>query len=698
MSRRPRARDKTAAPATPGGKRGGRPAPPLCTDAAIPAVRARGGDRLVAALCGTAAFVVYALTLTDTVSGGDSGELISVAYRLGVAHPPGYPLYTLLAKLTTLVPLGAIAWRVSLFSALCAAAAAMVLCRALILWTGSRAAGVLAAGAFAFSPLVWPYAIAAEVFALNNVFVAGLVYFSVRGARERQALGAASARTMYLAAFWLGFGFSNHHTLVLLGLPFGLYLLYLRGAHVTPRYAAGLATAVALGFLPYLLLVVRGNFATEVSWGHTSSWDGLVTHFLRREYGTFRLADRSVGGAGTFWPRFVLFWRDTAHSTLLLVVPLGVAAAAAFLRAGGIRLVATLWTIALLFYLVVFCSLSNVRLDAPLHVYMQQRFWQQALLIVCALMGLGWTQVARVLPAGAAMPVGWVVAIGLSAVLVVEHFPDMQRHRNPIVRSYGEAMLASVSPHGILVVSSDEAIGSLRYLQHVEGLRRDVRVVPVGIMGLPWFRGLAARYWPDLVVPPPGFTFREFLDANAGRATVFVANRVPWLQTLEERYSLWPLGLAEQVLPKGQLPPPGWVERAEAALAGVDPALARRFPAWSWEHGIGAAYWKLYERLGVAVVQAAARAGDDTAAHERAVRVLHTLAARQPSVSATVYKNLGVAYQALSRSRPDAAERMVVAWRRYLDIAPPGDPDLGNIRLLVSEAEKKLQRGAAATR
>jgi hypothetical protein len=486
---------------------------------------------------------------------------------------------------------------------------------------------------------------------------------------------------------------------VLFGIPFGLYLLYLRGrGAASPRFLAGLAAAVALGFLPYLLLVVRGDYVTEVSWGHTSTWDGLVTHFLRREYGTFRLADASVGEAGTFWPRFVLFWRDTASSTFFLVVPLGVAAAAVLVRAGSARLVAALWAVALLFYLGVFCSLSNVRLDDPLHVYMQQRFWQQGLVIVCALMALGWTEIARLLPTKAAAPAGWVLAIALSAALVAEHFPDMLRHRNPVVRSYGEAMLAAVSPRGVLVVSSDEAIGSVRYLQQVEGVRRDVRVVPVGIMGLPWFRGFAARHWPELVVPRPGFTFREFLDANAARMPVFVANRVPWLQTLEQRYSLWPAGLVEQALPKGREPPPGWVERAEASLARVDPALALRMPVWSWEHGIGVAYWKLYERLGTAVVQAAARRGDDTAAHERAVRVLQALAAGQPSVSATVYKNLGVAYHALSRRRPDDAARMVAAWRRYLEVAPPNDPDLGNIRLLITQAEARLKTAPPPSR
>ena len=50
--------------------------------------------------------VVYVSTLYPSAPGGDSGELIVAAHKLGVAHPPGYPLYTLAGKLATLVPVG----------------------------------------------------------------------------------------------------------------------------------------------------------------------------------------------------------------------------------------------------------------------------------------------------------------------------------------------------------------------------------------------------------------------------------------------------------------------------------------------------------------------------------------------------------------------------------------------------------------
>ncbi|MEK9150291.1 MAG: DUF2723 domain-containing protein [Candidatus Desantisbacteria bacterium] len=72
-------------------------------------------------------FGVYLYTLTPTVGFHDSGELITVAYTLGIAHPPGYPLYTLLGKVfCTLIPIGNIAYRMNMESALFASLAVML--------------------------------------------------------------------------------------------------------------------------------------------------------------------------------------------------------------------------------------------------------------------------------------------------------------------------------------------------------------------------------------------------------------------------------------------------------------------------------------------------------------------------------------------------------------------------------------------
>jgi tetratricopeptide (TPR) repeat protein len=73
-----------------------------------------------------ASLVVYTCTLAPAVTLVDSGELIVAARSLGIAHPPGFPLYVLLAHLATLVPIGGVAVRVNFASALFAALAASV--------------------------------------------------------------------------------------------------------------------------------------------------------------------------------------------------------------------------------------------------------------------------------------------------------------------------------------------------------------------------------------------------------------------------------------------------------------------------------------------------------------------------------------------------------------------------------------------
>jgi hypothetical protein len=84
----------------------------------------RGNNALFApGLTTLCALLVYVLTLAPDLTwanfGTDGGELITAAVTLGVPHPPGYPTYVLLGKLISLIPMGTVAYRFNLFSAVC---------------------------------------------------------------------------------------------------------------------------------------------------------------------------------------------------------------------------------------------------------------------------------------------------------------------------------------------------------------------------------------------------------------------------------------------------------------------------------------------------------------------------------------------------------------------------------------------------
>jgi hypothetical protein len=128
----------------------------------------------LAALTAAVALAVYAPTVARDLSWAgaatDGGELITASFTLGVPHPPGYPTYVVLGKLVSLLPLGTVAFRYNLFSAVCAALAAGLLVAAIRAHWGGRVrpvTAIAAALAFAWLPLVWSQAVVAEVYALN---------------------------------------------------------------------------------------------------------------------------------------------------------------------------------------------------------------------------------------------------------------------------------------------------------------------------------------------------------------------------------------------------------------------------------------------------------------------------------------------------------------------------------------------------
>jgi hypothetical protein len=175
-------------------------------------------------------------------------------------------------------------------SAVCGALSSALLSAAIGSWVGCAWTGIAAGGAFAFSPLVWMYAVQGEVFALNNLMNALLLFLLVRYDAQ-PTLGRACA-----GAFAIGLALTNQHTIIFFCVPYAVWALLVGGrALLTPRALACLVLSGLLGLSPYAYLVlVGGEQAAWGSWGDTTSVQGFFIHLLRREYGTFRLANTAA--------------------------------------------------------------------------------------------------------------------------------------------------------------------------------------------------------------------------------------------------------------------------------------------------------------------------------------------------------------------------------------------------------------------
>src|SRR5204863_4636431 len=127
----------------------------------------------------TAAGILYFLTAARDIVVGDSPELITAAVTLGVAHAPGYPLFTMLGHLFSLLPIGQIPFRLNLLSVVCDALTAGVIYLTAARLTKSQLAAAIAALLLAVNSIFWEWSLAAEVFPLNNLFAAILILLLV---------------------------------------------------------------------------------------------------------------------------------------------------------------------------------------------------------------------------------------------------------------------------------------------------------------------------------------------------------------------------------------------------------------------------------------------------------------------------------------------------------------------------------------
>ncbi len=645
-------------------------------------------SRSRAIACGTLGVLVFGLylaTLYPSVAGGDSGELVTVADTLGVAHPPGYPLFTLLGFLFSRLPWGTVAWRVNLLSAVSGSLCAGLLCWAVARWTRRVSAGWLAGGVFALSPLVWRYAIQAEVFALNDFFCAALLALLIAYAQTKR-IGLAR-----LAAFTFGLGLSNHHLFLLTGGPCLLALLQIgRDSLARPRRLAELALCGAAGLLPYAYLPWAAAHGPAIAWGDVATAKGFIDHFLRRDYGTFQLHASAGSSADGFFTRLGLYLLSLPGELLGLGILLAFFGLWPGRRTAGTPIKAAV-AVSLSLYLLIFHALSNIDLQDPLSRGVQARFWQQPNLLWCAAAGLGLARLR--------LRSWWPGAIAALAVAAQGgwHFRGADQRGNHTLENYGRAILDSLPRDAILVTQGDLCLSTTRYWQLTQRQRLDVAIVHQNLMSYAWYRPQAERLMPGVTIPDPVYvpgpevalSLRPFLDANQSRRRVFVCNEGP--ETADPRreaaYRWVPWGMTDEAVPLGREPEDlpalqRWLEGNQAAFAAFALPPADRFGPDSWEHSAVLSYWKHRNEMVDFLMRAAQREPREDL-YLLSGSLLEDIIRNYPDAPPEVYRNLGAIYAEAAKFNPAHQQRAIAAWKQFIARAPASDPESKKLRQML---------------
>lgn len=464
---------------------------------------------MISSLVALAALVVYMRTLAASVDFIDAGELSADAWTLGIAHPTGYPLFTVLGWLFVHLPIHPEpVVRLNMMAALFCAAGVFVffhivrfIIRGFFKVTPgpsehlSLAASAGASLLLAFSETYWSQAVAVEVYSLHMLLLGIVLYCFVRASVGRGAGGQAreesasdsSTGWWLLFAFSLGLAFTNHMTTILLA-PGFLYLYFIQ-QRWNPRSWKRIGTMVLpflLGLSVYLYLPLRAARSPVLNWGNPITFERFLWHVSGKQFRVWIFSSTEAAGR-----QLVYFMNSLPAEHAYVGLVLAVIGVAVLWRRSRRIFIFTL-------LLFVACVAYAINYDIhDIDSYFLLAYMMVALWGGCGLYMLGMLFINRF----SWKPGGIVVVFLLIALVPFSfHYRASDESSNYLVEDYTHNMFASLQPDAVILSFQwDYWLSASYYEQLVKGVRPDVIVIDKELLRRSWYITQLERRYPWLI-------------------------------------------------------------------------------------------------------------------------------------------------------------------------------------------------------
>ncbi len=543
----------------------------------VPAYAATIAALLVAIISMT----VYAITASRSITWWEGPEYITSAATLGVVHPPGSLLLTILGWIVTKIPLAlSTTFKLNLFAGLMAAlTSGMIaalgvrtlsmaeLSRKFVPTFGAYATAAIGAGLgaliFTFAFTTWHYATIFTPYILTALFTAMILCALLRWWREAEFGNAVC--WLFLAAFLFGLDFSVHRTNLLL-LPGVFVWLLLRrpGVLISARaWAAGIAGAIC-GLIPHFFLIPMAARNPFINFTNPDSLSRFWDYVSLKMYGGSWLL-KLLPRKGTFWGSQMM---DYLHGFAANFAPvtdkLGFMAILPLLI-GLIGLVMMLrrnWRLGvgmLVFFLLTSLG-AVIYFNVPENFFREMdRHYLPSFVIFSIFIAYGAGSLflmVRKLGRGGTGKGSFELTVVMVLIMlwaignqILHNRESSDRANSFFAEDFARNMLMTLPPDGILFTGGDNDTYPLWDLQTVENVRPDVTVLNLSLLNTSWYLESLMKRQPDfpigltpeeiaslrplpwadttIVVPVPSSVLNEFVPADSTRPDVLLLNIAP---------------------------------------------------------------------------------------------------------------------------------------------------------------------------
>ena len=441
-------------------------------------------DHVVAAALWLTVFFVYIQTIARTVGFIDSGELATVPYVLGIAHPTGYPLWTLITHIFSHLPIAdEEIVRLNIFSSLATSFAAVLFFYAMLLLFRSGIKikepfhsiipAAFSALVLAFSQTFWDQATSIEVYAFHLFLMSATLLFFLRAIFSFLEEQVIDQRKWLLFAYVLGLSFTNHLTTILLAPGFlFLYFSVFKLSKEGIRQLFILAVPFIVGLSVYVYFPIRTVQQPVLNWGYPATLERIFWHVSGKQYRVWMFSSSAV--AAKQWNHFL-----NAAPLEFYYMPL------LFSLLGAWRLLMQERRIfAFIFLLLAGCITYTINYS----INDIDSYFLLAYVSMAMFAGFGALEAGMIFKKMAGK-----IAFGtiLLAVVIAElsaNWPEVDASSNYLVQDYTETILNNLKPNAIIISYQwDYFVAASYYFQYIKHVRDDVTVIDKELLRRSWY-------------------------------------------------------------------------------------------------------------------------------------------------------------------------------------------------------------------
>ncbi len=486
-------------------------------------------------------FLIY--TVSPSVNSGDSGEFITTSITLGIAHSPGYPLYSLVGKIFSyIIPFGNYAYRINLMNTV------FVIFVIVILFSFANNRNISSnvldiinilstIGVLIFSKSFWRNSVQTEVFILNVLFVVLIIFILF--------LPIKFVKKWCLISFLFGISLGNHHTIVFL-LPGLVYLFFSSKSELTNLWKDIFLFIIffVIGISVYTILPLRSQKNPGLDWGNTEKIVNLYRVITRKDYGTFQLTvekplPRNFVNIVQQVKRYIKHTLNDIPLAIVILCILGIVIVYNEDKNKCFALSTTLFLCGIGFFI-----LSNLPFE-PIHDGILERFYIFPNTIVCIFTLLFITSKKNFFSTKLRKVFLTIVLLLCFVWNITKNYPFCNLRSYYLNYDYGMNILRTIVPNGILFMDGgDDTFYTLAYLQFAEGRRKDISLHDRGGVV---FKNIYGEDFRQLTKEEKEIRRQQIESSFLSRRTVYYST---FNKNILPKATLFPVGALYKAVPK----------------------------------------------------------------------------------------------------------------------------------------------------